>query len=698
MPQEIDGKGSENLPLCRNRVVYREVNSVGMPAEEHVLSTWRHTKNRRKPSMKHHYSATRAVACTVVPALYAAGFVFADEAITELPPITVSAHNGQSIPYNQTGVSVDVIDVQRMKGEAIYSVSDALTTVPGVYLIPGGGGNQQGNTSQIVIRGMSSDKYTSTMIDGMRLSSNGGDALVTSNILGKTNLLSLSNLELIKGSQGAVYGGGAVGGVVFMETPEGKGAPSITLFNDAGSNSSYTGQLSTQGRKENLAWFISTGYARTDNDVETAKGLRSSERNAFESERWSQAMRVDYYLNHDNTLTATYRREDSEYGYDSMDPWWPSYNNYRFRSNLLTAKWQTQLNKKWAASLMFGYYGFDAKLAADYLQNMRNTQLEWRNSYRWCKHQNTTFSLSWNRNDYDCLSAGTTHNQYRNLENVFGVAVEHMLTPNDAWDISLAARMDYSNVYDALLCLRAASSYRFNDNNTRVFASWGTGYRAPSAFQRSTAVFDYFGYKYAGNPNLNKEKSISADVGVEHALTENHLLSVTFFWSQLSQAIDTLPENNGTLNRYTNMPGHWTALGTEIALSGTIEPQWNTGYKVAWTYVQPKKADDTQIPSTVRQVWQADIYTSPLEGLTTGFGLTGAIGRSHYANSPYSSWDNYYNLRWYAKYKVSEQLQLHIGIENLTNQKFITEGHYMDSNASFISAGTSIHAGCTITF
>lgn len=37
MPQEIDGKGSENLPLCRNRDIPRstgQMDSVGMPAGE----------------------------------------------------------------------------------------------------------------------------------------------------------------------------------------------------------------------------------------------------------------------------------------------------------------------------------------------------------------------------------------------------------------------------------------------------------------------------------------------------------------------------------------------------------------------------------------------------------------------------------------------------------------------------------------
>ena len=79
-------------------------------------------------------------------------------------------------------------------------------------------------------------------------------------------------------------------------------------------------------------------------------------------------------------------------------------------------------------------------------------------------------------------------------------------------------------------------------------------------------------------------------------------------------------------------------------------------------------------------------------------GFAAAVGRAHYASTPYSKLDNYYSLRLYAQYKLNDNMTLHVGIENLTNQKFVTEGHYMDPAYSFISAGTTIHAGCTLTF
>ncbi len=694
------GEGSENLPLCRNRVAavirWLSRNACRGTGLNHSAS---HRNRTQYNTMQHISKALHLGACSMVPALIHAGYVTAQEVQnTELPPITVSAHGGLAIPYDSTGVSVEVVDIAQMKREGIYTAAEALTTLPGVYITPGGGTNQKGNVAPVVIRGMSSDSYTSTMIDGMRLASNGGDTVITSNVLGRTDLFTLSNLELLKGSQGAVYGGGAMGGVIFMETPEGKGEPSLTLFQDVGSHDSYTGNIVTQGRSQNLAWFLAASYTRTDNDVQQANGNTSAHRNAFESESRSEVLRLDYFPNEDNQLTITYRREDSEFGYDSMDPFWPAYNHYRFRSSLFTLKWQTKPTKELTSSMMAGYYCFDADYGGGYLQDMRNFQLEWRNEYRLNDAHTTTASLAWNRNDFDCLSGGTTDNQYKNQENIIGLSVEHRYTPTQNWNISLAGRLDHSNVHDALFSTRAAASYSFNNAQTRVFSSVGTGYRAPSSFQRSTAVFRSPFGAYIGNPDLSCEQSVSVDAGIEHHLTENHRLSLTFFHEQRTDAIKPVWDQELMASRYVNTPGHWTCVGAEVALQGSFASAMDAGYKLSWTYTQPKTSDDTQIPSSVRQTWVADVHCSPFTDLTTGFGFVAAVGRSHYAEQPYSKLDNYYSLRWYAQYKLNEHVTLHMAVENLTNQKYVTEGHYMDPAYSFISAGTTIHAGCTVTF
>lgn len=654
--------------------------------------------------MIHKRRASACGAYIVVPAIViVGGFASAQQEApeVELPPMTVSAHNSGGIPYDTTGVSVEVLDVPQLQQQGIYSMAEALTTVPGVSIEPGGGANQRGNVAQVTIRGMSSDTCTLPMIDGMRIFNTGGSGLIGANTIGRTELFSVGTAEVLKGSQGAVYGGGAMGGVVYMETPRGEGEPGMRVFNEVGSHDSYTGNATMQGEEKDLAWFLSTTYTRTDNDIQIANGARPTSRNGGEYESWQEALRMDWQVNEDNALTLTYHREDSEYGYtgfyrDYLNRLTESYSCYSFRTNLVSAKWQSRVTEKFSTSFMAGYYGYDATLGSGYCQNLRNVQLEWRNNYKWCPHHSTTGGFAWNRSTFSASSQGQQVGTEHNLEHTYAFFAEHTYTPTEAWSSSLAARWELSNLYDAQATLRAATSFSFNEGSSRLFASAATGYRAPGAFQRSNGSVESWGTTYHGNPNLDTEQSISADFGYEQSIANDHSFSATFFWQRREDAISTVYTDAANAT-YENAVGHWTILGTEMALNGTLEHAWQTGYKLAWTYTQPKTEDGKQIPWSTRQTWSADLHTSPIEGLTTGVGLTAAVGRSNYEGYQPGRVDNYYSLRCYARYKLNPHCELHLRVENITDQRFVTESNFSPDCAA-LSPGTAVYAGCTVQF
>lgn len=605
----------------------------------------------------------------------------------ELAPVTVSAHDGVAVPYNQTGVSVSVLDVEQLKKEGIYTLSEALTTVPGVYVLPGGGSNQRGNTSDMVIRGMGSQKYVLPMMDGMRLG--GGMSSVgvlTNNIVARTPLFALGALELVRGAEGAVYGSGAMAGVLYMETPEGKGDPSLTLFNEYGSFDSYTGHAAAQGRVKNTAYYVSTSYERTNNDIRYADGSRPNAKHAGKYENRTEAVRLDHYINERNKLTLTYRRQDAEY----RSVWGP----YEFRSDLVTAKLQSKVNEKYTTSLMTGYFG-DFNDLSGYLSQLYNVQVEWRNAYKWNESHKTTAGLAWARTEFTTKSDGEKQADCSSLDSVLSVFAEHTVEPVKNWSNALALRLDQSNVYDALLTLRASTNYKFNRERTRVFVSAGRGYSAPSSFQRSSAEYRGSYAIYHGNPKLDCETNWSVDFGAEQEVAKDHFLSATFFWIRTEDGIKA--ESTDWYNyEYVNAPGHWTNQGIELALRGTFEKNWNTGYTVAFTLAQPKTSDDEQIYNTARQTWTADLHTSPVKGLTTGIGLTAAGNRTTFDGRRV---DNFLVLRWYANYELNEHWSFHVRVENLTNQKFEAEPSWnLDPAGTMINPGTAVYAGCTVKF
>lgn len=625
----------------------------------------------------------------VVPALLLAGFhaaaSAADEAVTELAPITVSAHGGIAIPYDQTGVSVTVLDMEELRDEGIYSLSEALTTAPGAAVLPGGGLNGKGNASNIVIRGMARQTYLLPMMDGMLITGSNGNGNVTPNIIARSNTFDLGNAELLRGTQGAIFGGGAVSGVLYLETPRGEGDPTFKLFQEAGSHDSYTANLRAQGQQGPLHYFVSATYERTDNDISSADGSVPTTPKAGRYECFAEAVRLDYDVNKDTTVTTTYRREDAWYDFGVYDGAAWTTTPYRFRTNLVTTRLTSRLTRRLTSSLMAGYYGADNMLGHGTNQDLRNMQVEWRNSMRWCPHQTTNLSLRWTRSDY--TSSGWAAGD--STENLYSLALEHIYQPVEVWVSSLAARLDYSSIYGHLPTVRAASSYTF-DTATRLFGSFGRGYRGPGSFERSHGIYHSPWGIYHGNPELDCETSWSFDLGVEQDLSDHHSLTITYFWQQVKDAIS--PTSEDWVNyHYTNMPGHWTSQGVELALCGDFGDAWNTGYKLAYTYTQPKQQDDSEISNSCRQVWSAELHTSPLQGLTTGLGLTAASGRRDWDAS---RMDSYYSLRWFAQYEVNESLTLHMRVENLTNQKFVTDS----SSGNILAPGTSVYGGCTLTF
>ncbi len=629
----------------------------------------------------------------IVPVLLLAGgcpALLADESpITTLAPITVSAHGGTGIPYDQSGVSVTVLAPEALKTEGVYNLGEALTRVPGVYVQPGGGSNQRGNVSNIAIRGMSSAQFTLPMLDGMRLYDNSSGCNLTPNVLARTNMFDIGTLEVLRGSQGAVYGSGAVGGVIYMETPEGKGAPSCTLFNEFGSFASYTGNLTAQGQMGKFSYFISATYETTDNDLKCVDGSTPSDKNAGHFENWQEALRLDYRPDASTHARITYRRSDARY--QAPDAWGDPH--YQYRTNLLSGAVEKRITHAFATELSAGYYGADYTFGRGNHHDLRNIQTDWRNEYRWSRHHTTTFGLGFSHSQHESTSNGEVDNSSAHRENTLSLHAEHRITPIKGWENTLAFRWDESDVFDSLYSLRAATSWAFNQGQTRLSASFSRGYKAPSSFERMRGSYEAWGASYQGNPELECQTSWSADIGMEHEWMENHTASITLFWIRTQDAIRT--EWQQDHYGFCNAPGTDTSKGIELSLEGTWEENWNTGYTLSLTLCSPENSEGKQIAATSRQVWSADIHTSPFEGFTTGIGLSAASGCSNWDSSKL---DAHYTLRWYARYKVNEHVTLHMRVENLTNQKYVSDTAWGDYNKSYLNPGTAVYVGGTLTF
>ncbi len=84
-----------------------------------------------------------------------------------------------------------------------------------------------------------------------------------------------------------------------------------------------------------------------------------------------------------------------------------------------------------------------------------------------------------------------------------------------------------------------AISYGFEGTGTKLRTHFGSGYRAPSLFERYGTFFSsFFGYSVFGDPRLPPERSLTFDVGIEQSFAEDRLrATATWFRTRLSDVI-----------------------------------------------------------------------------------------------------------------------------------------------------------------
>nr|WP_298687923.1 TonB-dependent hemoglobin/transferrin/lactoferrin family receptor [uncultured Dongia sp.] len=136
------------------------------------------------------------------------------KAPTELDPLTVTA---TKMPREQGEVpaSIDVIDQEQLDRKQPLTIGDALNDLPGVEIE----GGPKGSDSQPNIRGMGSTGWGTNRvlmtIDGARQnigSGHGGTMFVDPEMI--------KRIEVMKGAGSTLYGSGAIGGVIALETKD----------------------------------------------------------------------------------------------------------------------------------------------------------------------------------------------------------------------------------------------------------------------------------------------------------------------------------------------------------------------------------------------------------------------------------------------------------------------------------------------
>ena len=597
-----------------------------------------------------------AIAASSVPATAQDA---ASQSETTLAPIIVVTPLRRESALAGATASVTVIDQETIEKAPTNDVAQLLKSYAGVSVNAYGG---LGSSSGVQLRGMSSTQ-TLILVNGVRTAS----ATLGSSTLANIPLESIERIEIVKGPRSAAYGADAIGGVINIITKQGGSCPqgkAICGSITAGVSHPWGGftAVDVHGQKDDVTFAVGAnllgtrGYDFTLNGLEPdddgflrgamnfalakkfdwgkiyADGLFSRGRSQFdaswggnETDSTVFAGKAGVRVDHGDDWTTTV---EASQGFDKAE-------NFRDRTagteDYITRR--TGILARTEKNLEAGGFDHTFLLGGEYY------------------HESIT------------TNAGAYAETSRDLSAIFG---QYSLE-RDAWHFDSGVRYDYNEQFGDALTYNLGAAYDVNPDLT-LRASWGTGFRAPS--------FNDLYYPFSGNPNLDPERSRTAEVGFTWAPGVDTRFEVSLYRTWLKDGIAWAPDPADP-SGFTWRPYNITnarVSGLEITGSHALNDQLTLNGGIDW---RDPRDEQTGKYIAHRERFKANAGFTFAANDALSFGVNALYGAGAYSDAANTTrLASYITLDVTAAYKLDEQSSFKLAAENLLDKEYSTQAGY----------------------
>ncbi|MEI6818473.1 MAG: TonB-dependent receptor [Verrucomicrobiota bacterium] len=591
-------------------------------------------------------------------ALFAPFSAHAEET-SALEPLIVSALR---IPQAASTVTsaVTVLDPKELESQGILQLRDALNASPGVISTSTSG--QTGAIGALFIRGARTAESL-VVIDGVRMNGSGNQL---GNLFAASRTYDVGTIEVLRGPQGAIYGGESIGGVLWMETPRGSGSPHGSTSVEAGSFASLATHSMFQGETANLSYYLSGGYEETDNDGPNQHFHQGN-----------TALRVEGKLDSIWTVGTTFRAADSYYENSGS-------SDDRFDTALSTIYAVGRISDRWTARFNAAYhqefYDNDSSTGS-YSSDLRAGSFSTDHEITLSENLRLLTGAFFHDDSYESeANYPDPLYPYYSLTDKGGSRFgAHSVLAWDAFeDFTTTAALrweDYDSFGDELTW-RVGSIYHIDRTATSIRGGIGTAFRAPT-------YLDLYYYSESGktvtrgNPDLNSQSSLGWEIGIDQKIGDHHSIEFTWFRNLIDEAIDSY-----AFPMPVNLPGKSTTDGLELGIRGNwLDSALN--YRLAWTYLHESLSDQPRNAATTSIDWK------PTTKSLVGIGATQLSDHS-WGGDPIAA---YTVARLYGSYQLSEKVKLHARVENAFDADYHLSSFY---GTPIKAAGTGFYAGITV--
>jgi vitamin B12 transporter len=603
----------------------------------------------------------------------------------ELQTIVITATRIPT-PVLQVASSITVVTAADIEARQERTFADVLKDIPGLNVVQTGG---PGGETSVFMRGTNSN-HTKVFIDGIDVSdpSNATGAFDFGQLLTQD----IERVEVLRGPQSGLYGSDAIGGVINIITKSGNGPVQFTGLAEGGTFDTFNQGGTLSGSQDDFRYSASVAHFHAGSVPVTPLDLLlpGEARNDDYDDNLTLTSKLGYDVTPDFDLGLAARYTDihlRDTGEDYLEVF--PYSGY-------PAPEQTTADTvEYATRLTAHLKSFDGvleqTLGLAYTHDRTDTvepqtppalntgerrKADWQGDVKLAPTETLVLGAEYERDEIDQPITADVHigSAYGELQSQIG----------DHWFSALNVRNDDNSRFGDKTTWRFAPEWVVTQTDTRLHASVGTGFKAPtlSELYQSFPAFFFF-----ANPNLKPESSTGWDAGIEQAVVHDVLrVGVTYYDNRIRDLITT--DVTGTT--WANV-GRATTDGIESFIA--YQPLKELTLRVDYTYTQAE--DDVLEQPLLRRpkhrgsfvaTWQATrAWQWNLDVLTVGNwvdvsrdGLTSGL------NAP-----GYTTVNLATSYDLTPRVALFARVDNLLDR------HY-ENPLGFLQPSIGVYAGLKV--
>lgn len=483
--------------------------------------------------------------------------------------------------------SISVIDSTQISNSNANNVFDLLKNETGISFTRQGG---TGTLSNIFLRGANSS-HTLVLIDGVEVNlTNDPSGVYDFSALPIDNI---DRIEVLRGPQSTLYGSDALAGVINIITKKGNGAPKFSLLAEGGTYNTYKTQLGLTGSVQKLNYSVALSRTGSDGFSNASEKYGNKEKDGYTFNNLSSILGYNISENTEVNFYTRFTKSKSDYdqfgGAYGDDPTYV-FNQEEFsvrgegKLKLLDGNWNQKIGLSFIRNVR--KYSYDTSSVSIYyshsLYDGRKYKLDWQNDFALDKNNLLTAGLEYESEETSSEYYAFNYLLLPDYASIFpkkdsrtlGVYIQDNFQAGKRFFSTAGIRLDNHNQFGSQITYRVAPAFMIWETDTKFKATAGTGFKSPSLFYLYDPIY--------GNKNLNPEKSIGFDFGIEQYLFKQGIsLGATYFYNKFTDmfGFDYLTFKTININKAVTK-------GAEIYLHA--KPFDQLELKVNYTYTDAK--------------------------------------------------------------------------------------------------------------